>query len=205
MIRQATTEIHFHKDGSASCLTQTSSTGKDAIVDELLLWACFANHQINNLGKDSSFLVSTLVGTPAGGLVAIMDRDGSGPRLRGDHPGPGSKTFMATMQPAASQQIESESDLILVRENKKRPVAFTVNFRGFGLLGRNLDYYIPASVLLLWRHLAKQRFQDQAYIACLEELGRTCGGCVQAGELNLRNGPSLALIAVLAVLRDYAS
>ncbi len=178
--QKATTEVHFYKNNTASCLTNISSTDNEA-ADEMLIWACFANQQLNNMGQEAHTLAAILARFQ-GELASMVHNDGTGPVLLEAHPGPAKKRFVATMKPVSEE------------------VRFALHFMGFGLLGRRLRFYVPTSVLLLLRHLAKRRLDNPVYIDCLEKVAVTCGERVLQGELKMRNGVSLAWENVFAAL-----
>ncbi len=187
MTQEATAEIHFHSDNTASCLTHVVSTDIEAVADELLLWASFANHQMNNMGRDSHTLAELLIQVP-GGLEALAGHDGDGPSLLDHHPGPAKKRIIAVWKPNVGK--------------------FVVNLKGFGLLGKGLGFYVPTSVVLLLRHLAKKRINDPIYIGCLENTAKLCGKYSLEGRLTMRNVGALATgivaMSVESVPDDYS-
>lgn len=184
MVKATRAEVHFHEDDTAACLVETTSIGEEAITDELLLWACFANRQLNNMGPDASTLASLLANMWEG-LSDLVDHDGTGPRLL-DEPGSKSrKRFEARLMPHGEG------------------LRFYLSMKGFGILGKRLPYYCPASVVLLLRYLARQRRDVPDYVACLGHIAGATGEAYLMGKVNMRNANERACMHVLGVLSLY--
>ena len=168
-MKEARAQVHFHKGETASCIISVTSSGKEAIADELLLWSCFAVRQLNNMGRDAPTLASLLANV-AEGLEQLANHDGQGPKLLNQHRATARKRFEAALVP--------------YRDGFR----FRLRMKGFGILGRGLGYYCPLSALLLLRHMAKRRRGEPRYMACLEKLAAITGGAFLAGYINMRNG-----------------
>jgi hypothetical protein len=182
-MKEAHTQVHFYPDNSASCVVNVASSGNEGIADTLLLWACFANRQLNNMGKDAPSLAGVL-GSVKGGLVALAEHDGEGPRLLDACPGQARKRFEGHLVPAGEG------------------LTFKLAMKGFGVFGKGLRFYCPISVILLLRHMAKRGQGDPRFIACLENLAETTGTAFMRGDVNMRNGDKRAYRHVLAALSE---
>ena len=176
-------EVHFYPDNSASCVVSGTSCGKEGIADTLFLWACFANRQLNNMGKDAPSL-ARLLASVKGGLGALAEHDGEGPRLLYTCPRQAKKRFEAHLVPAGEG------------------FTFKLAMKGFGLFGKGLGYYCPTSVLLLLRYLARARRAVPRFLESLEELAQITGNAFLLGEVNMMNGNERAFLHVLAALSE---
>lgn len=162
----------------SSCTIHSDKTGDDQLFDELLLWACFANHQMNNMGRRKQMKFAATLQSLAAETLRHKLHWAAELLFVIAGLGPSKKNFVGTIQ-----QVEGEQK-------------FNLKMNGFGLLGRGLGYYVPQSVLSLLLHTAKQRYRNRAFVICLLEIARTCSQLVLDGRLNLRNAAQLAMETV---------
>ena len=180
---KARAQVHFHDNNTASCIVSVPASGEEGMGDQLLLWACFANRQLVNMGSDAPPLASFLSKVP-GSLDQIVDADGKGPKLLSGHPGNARRRFEAQIIPTGKGR------------------RFILKMKGFGIFGKRLDYYWPTSVVLLLRHLARLGKNNPDYVAALAALAQVTGQAFLAGEVNMRNGAQRAWLHVVAALSE---
>ena len=186
MSGQLTAEVHFHSRQQASCITASSWQGPEAIRGELVLFACFANRQVVNLGPD--------YGATAGGMMSALHAPGfqgarictpngsmeTQPVLLDKHPGSASMRFLS--------RITDEK--------------FFLNAKGFGFLGTKILYYAPMSIAMLLQQLARGRSSDAKYICALEGILQKCSWNASSRMLNMANQKQLAFEAAFSAMES---
>ena len=180
-MKEAKAQVHFYDGDTAACQVQILSQGAEGENDALWLWACFANRQLLNMGKDAPSL-ATLLCQVKGGLEELSDHDGAGPKLLESCPGVGKRRF--------------EAHLVPLEEG----FHFDLAMKGFGLLGKGLGFYCPSSVLLLLRHLCRTYRDHPGFTDYLEGLAEITGGTYLRSELNMRNANEKAFLNVLLAI-----
>jgi hypothetical protein len=183
-MRQGTLQVWFYDDDTAFCDFKTASSGQGAFIDSLVLWSCFANRQLNNMGKDASSL-ATLLAAMSGQLPAYAESDGQGPRLLSHPPkrGQAGKHFKGTLSPLSDAFFR-----------------FHLKMTGFGILGKGLPFCCPVSVILALRQLVKLFADRPDYVKAIELCATTTGESCLAGGLRVTNGDKRALIQAVFAL-----
>lgn len=184
MAQCPTAEVHFHDDRTCSCVIRSGAKGDDLPFDELLLWACFANHQMNNMGRDARAVAASLQSVSENDLGRYAQRGAEGFHVLAEHPGPAKKNFIGTIQQLQGGQ------------------RFHLKMNGFGLLGRGLGFYVPSSIIALLLHMARRRIENKGFVRCLRVVANTCGYLVLARLLNLRNASQMAMEAVTCAVAE---
>lgn len=143
-----------------------------------MLFAAFACRQLMNLGRGNTTSDSLarfpiqargrateLTGHRSWGGVRIVDCAGP----------PGRRWFEARL-----------------RMDETR-YEFTLNAKGFGLLGGGLGCYAPTSVTVLIQRLAERRRDDDEFTSALGRAAPECGSAFLNGELTLLSQNTVAL------------
>lgn len=173
-------EIHFHQQDMASVIIESSTLAEEEPAGELMLHALFAARMLANLGRSpaGSGLAQILYSMEPEMVQAVTDREGPGaPRLVIYQGSKGRKGFTASL---------NASD-----DNLK----FKANAWGMGLMARGAGYYSPNAAVLLLRHLAGRRREDDDYLAGLAEASQTIGAAMLNEDLNVRSQAHIAMTA----------
>jgi hypothetical protein len=156
-------EINFHEQDEIS-VNLDSREPEDAVrQSEILLFSLFAARQAANLGSSGGAGLSlAAVLLDAGKSPLSFLRSGPGGARVIPYSGtPGGKRYRASLQYASFEDPAS--------------IRFKLGLVGFGVVGRGVSYYAPASVLALLDHLLRQREADAAYVAALAATTRHLG------------------------------
>lgn len=177
MVEQMQLQIHFYGKDESSIILESTAVGELQLFGEILLFNCLGLRQMHNLGS------APASGALAQALVALGRRTdqpeeamlGDVPRIV-EYPGTaGKKRFMATLDFGPER------------------ARFLLHPKGFGILGRGVNYYAPQSVLVLFTHLSTARAANDAYRRGLAEAASLCGQCFVEGKVTTSSQPTLAL------------
>lgn len=170
-------QIHFYQLDEASVILESTALGDMQVFGEVLLLNCLALRQMHHLGSApaSGALAHALValGRPADEPEEAMS--GDVPRIVEYPDTAGKKRFMATL------------------DFSPQRARFLLHPKGFGILGRGVNYYAPQSVFVLFRHLTTVRAANDAYRRGLAEAASLCGQCFLEGKVTTSSQPTLAL------------
>jgi hypothetical protein len=171
-LTETTLEIRFHADDEASLRLQSTAQGDAEKQAEIVLFCLYAARAIANLRQTDSarMLTEALVG-----LVDASDEDLAA-FAAGDGPATSDVdairvTFLEQGEAAPNERMFQATVRFLGNEPNPR-IVFTMKPRGFGLLGKSVDYYAPGSVLVLLYSLLKRRADDVAF---MRRLGTSAG------------------------------
>lgn len=183
-------EVHFHSKETATCTLACSWQGMDAVRAELLMFSCFANRQIANLGPEYAprvgvmllplkqpLFTGAVIYTSTGTKEATLGIEES-PQLLQAHPGPASMRFVA----------------------KLTDNTFKMSIQGFGFFGTKLLYFAPMSIVMLLQHMAGRRLADEKYIAALEGIVQRIGNLASSGLINVKSQKTLAFETALGAM-----
>lgn len=186
-------EVHFHQQDEASVFFESTFTADEGRPFELYFFTCFTVGQLLNLGNDkpgTSTLAEALMKMelPMAPLdddmmafiAFIMGTAPGTPKLVDYKGSPGRKMFEAELRFSSSS-------------------SFRLEHKGFGFLGTGLGYYVPHSVFLLLKYLARKRIQDADYLYTLAKVAERSGQAYLSGKLDIENQPSRTYDAMLAV------
>ena len=71
---------------------------------------------------------------------------------------------------------------------------FTLNVKGFGMMGEGINYYVPLSVAILLNYLANMRNSDSEYLAVLTNIASKCGESALDHQISLNTLLTLPII-----------
>ena len=179
VIDRARLEIWFPSPEEVSVFIETPASNAQAReVIESSLFAAYAARQLVNLrkGVSSEMLASTLAS------LEHPESDDDIPEQLGDtrivapSPRRGRKGFEAT--------VALKDGIPLI----------TLHPRGFGMLGRGVDFYAPTSTLALYLHLLRRMSPEGRFV--LVETAKTVGSFAITGKLALTSQAQVAGAAV---------
>ena len=158
-------------------LFRTDAPADQATSTELLLFAMFTLRQLHNLGKNpAAKSLAMLLSTRISNLTSASEVDSyckvviaSG---RTDN---GEKLFAGDLQSGDGRAL------------------FQMHTKGFGFLGRGVNYYAPQSVLVLLKFLSKRRANNDGYLRQLFFIASKCGELKLSKRISSLNQPQLAL------------
>lgn len=196
-------QVEFYSKDEAAICIKSRTPPDELLFGEILLFCSFALRQMHNLGskhpvthslatalasnqgartpltlfvgppdfsfRDISFSLKDEVPDPLKNYVSLDDI-----KLVPFKEQPGEKRFLAT--------LDFRSKRALLRLHPK----------GFGPLGRAVNYYAPVSVALLLRHLAFLQSRDPDYIRALSLAASLCGEAFLLGKATVVSQPVLA-------------
>lgn len=179
----ANLEIHFHDQERVSVILETNG-GEYELLGELFLFTAFACRQLVNLGrgKIGDSLAQILIGSSTNLEVLVNYKDSSGAYLVEYVGFPGRRIY--------------EAKIILAGER----YSFTMNPKGFGILGRGQEYYAPSSAFLLLQYFAKRRLNDPGFIDALGNAALGCGRCFLSNELTVISQNKMTNLIVAGAL-----
>lgn len=174
-------EVHFHQQDVASVLIESSTASDEEPSGELMLFSLFVARMLVNLGDRNPSaigLAELLSEIDADAVRALIHHESpDGPKLVGYQGSKGRKGFLA--------------DLNATDDN----LGFKVKPWGLGLMARGAGYYTPNAAVLLLRHLAGRREDDDAFIEGLAEACEALGAAYQGGQLTIRSQGHIAMSA----------
>jgi len=160
MIHRMELQVDFYQQDEASLFLESNAPGDLHDFGEIVLFDCFTLRQMHNLVRaPASMVLASLLGSIHGvvdvlELVTTTPQDF--PRLVDYRGIPGRKRFLATLD-----------------FNTER-ASFILKPRGFGLLGKGVNYYAPHSVILLLKYLASRHISDSEYLARISRAANIC-------------------------------
>ena len=163
-------EIHFHDQDQASVVLETNG-GPHEQFGEILAFCLYSLRQLVNLGmNEASQSLGALLARAGPALRELAHHESPGGAKLVPYQGaPGRKRFLARLR-CSSEHVD-----------------FHVKAKGFGLLGRGVAYYVPNSIQLLLRYLARRRIDNDKYIECLGMAATKCGEAFLSGALSVTN------------------
>jgi hypothetical protein len=177
-------EIDYHQQDQASLFLESSNSNQEELFGEILLFCCFTLRVLVNLGQSQvASSLATLLLRIEKNLSNINEFDGPDwPEIVEYKGTSGRKQFIANLKYSDNS------------------FNFNLDTKGFGLLGRGIDYYAPNSVFLLLKYLAKRRFEDKNYITNLAQAAIQCGQVFYSGRLTVINQSQVALYIAGSVM-----
>jgi len=165
-------EVRFPRDDEAAVLLESNTAGAIEKQAEIILFCLYAARAISNLRQTEAARALTrslagferastqsLLEFASGDVVEGHSRNDREVRLvPSDQSSPGDKTFDVSVR-------------FLGDETNPR-ILFAMKPKGFGLLGKSVDFYAPGSVLIVLLSLLKRRSSDTSYI---QRLARSAG------------------------------
>lgn len=172
-------EIHFHQQDLASVLIESSTASEEEPSGELMLFSLFVARMLMNLGDGNPSaigLAELLSEIDADAVRALVHHESpDGPKLVGYQGSKGRKGFLAVLNATDDN------------------LAFKVNPWGLGVMARGAGYYTPNAAVLLLRHLAGRREDDDAFVNGLAEACRALGELFKGGQLTIRSQGHIAM------------
>ncbi len=160
--------IDFYQQDEASLFLESNTPGDLQKYYEVLLFVGFALRQLKNLGRIQVALATanllTIIGDEIKQLVEYSGPDF--PTIVDYRGNPGRKRFL----------------VVLDVENEK--VGMSVYPKGFGILGRGINYYVPNTVLLLIRFLVNRNIDNELALKRLSLAAKMCGNLVIEKKLS---------------------
>lgn len=171
-------EIHFHEQGAASVILESTATGALDLVGEATLLALYTARQLVNLGgNEARSLAQLLTTAPQSPETLAQATVIGGVRLVPYQGSPGRKRFSARMSLGDNLSIHMDA-------------------HGFGWFGQGVGYYTPTSVVVLLRHLLRLRLGDSEQVGKLARIVASIGLTHLTGQLTIANQQAVALSAV---------
>jgi hypothetical protein len=213
-------EIHFYGKTQVSVLIQAEAS--DATPDdELLLFAWFTLRQFHNLGHNpaadafaglvrQSDIVSEVVkDNPCFPSAAELIKSATLAKYAGNF---GSKEAMRAVVDLAIRGQSGDHIFDLINRDflsaipriidyprkpgEKRFVAVlppgTLDMKGFGILGVQVNYYTCHSIIALLGFLARKNSTDHTYLNRLAFIAYSCGSTHMQNEISMTNQRELA-------------
>lgn len=178
--------IHFHQQDEASVFLENTANDREEKFGEILLFCLFALRTMSNFGNQpTAGQIAMLLSQMNGELKNfIKHEDLDSPRLI-DYPGTqGRKKFIVTLNASDDN------------------FSFKYKPKGFGILGKGINYYAPNAIFLLLRYLVNRRLKDKEFIKGLEKAATQCGEVFNNGNLAMSNEIQ---IATMIAMENYNS
>jgi hypothetical protein len=192
---ETTLEVRFPADDEASVLLRSTGSGQADKQAELILFCLYAARAIANLRQTDA--ARALVRSLAAFEQATVDEvrefvQGDGPRT-----GTGDEINVVFAPPdqAFSNDKSFHANVRYIGEESNPRIFFTMKPRGFGLLGKGVDYYAPGSVLVLLYSLFKRREEDESYLRRLARAAGLIGQLAAADKYAFGNQMDVAVAA----------
>lgn len=99
----------------------------------------------------------------------------------------------ATCDPAVPAGSKGRKGFLASLNATDDNLGFKVKPWGLGLMARGAGYYTPNAAVLLLRHLAGRREEDDAFVDGLAEACAGLGDAFQSGQLTLRSQGHIAM------------
>jgi hypothetical protein len=179
---------------------------------EVLLFACLALRQTNNMG------IHHPVSRSLGGALAWLQDPASPFKVLLGPPEFSRQWINAAMKegaPDVMANIVSTDIVTLVpfrRQRGKKRFLGTLEFdsgrpsfllhpKGFDANGGGVNYYAPLSVAVLLRHLACVRKEDTTYQGQLSLVANACGKAIFSGQVTILSQLALAVAIASEAMR----
>lgn len=174
---KANLELHFYDRSSGECAISPesfASSEKDKQYCELLLATNFILRTLSNLGPNSP-VAEELVGKLA--VVCVKVESAAAANIPQGVEGinslcieDGLPDLVDFQGLTAKRRILSTMKLLVSSEmlvDSIEEYEFTYKPKGFGVFNKSMDYYAPASVVLLIKYLCEKRSDNDFFAPCL--------------------------------------
>ena len=183
--------INFYSADEVSVLFRTDAPRDQEASTELILFASFTLRQLHNLGRNQA---SSSLGSLLSTKMAALDSASAvsaycNAAINPDRSDAGEKQFAGNLESGDGRAL------------------FQMHTKGFGFLGRGVNYYARESVLALLNFLSNRRSNDRDYLHQLFFVASKCGKLHLAEKISSLNQSQLALALALEsrpALRDRA-
>jgi hypothetical protein len=179
-------ELHFHEQEVVSIFHESNVSGTDEKFAELVFAGAFAIRSMSNLGMNE---VTCALGQQLQ-LVGQIINDAPDEILT---PKPKIVPY-----PGYQGRKRFVSSLVLTKEQMK----LDYSAKGFGLLARGVDYYVPAAVNPLFRYFASRRLYDSEYLNALANISAASGQLQLEQQIQVSNHPQLIGILIVNFLDE---
>jgi len=176
-------EIHFCQQDEAAVFLENTAFGENEILSEALTYSLLTARTLTNLNNNES-------GT---GLILVLEKIFQNPDEFFSSELGGMPKIVLYKGNAGRKIIIADMDY----DEDINKLRYVVHYKGFGFLGRGVDYYSPISVTTLFRFLIERRKEDRNYLGLLVSIGSTLGNLMYSGNLTISNHHNLALKMVI--------
>jgi len=181
-------EIHFHEQEKASVFTENNCVGDAEKFAEIAFFMFYSIRQMSNLGVNqiSDSLAADVLLQLGANIEWFASGKTTGGLQLGPYPGyQGRKRFLAKLH---------------LTDEKAR---FDLKAKGFGLLTRDVGFYVPISVLALIYLFFRKRKDDPEYLRKLANGAEFCGGMQLNRNITLVNHARLIVPLLPIVCEEY--
>jgi hypothetical protein len=192
---ETTLEIRFPADDEAAVLLSSTGTGEADKQAEVVLFCLYATRAISNLRQTDAAL-ALIRSLAALGHATVEDVrefvQGTGPTTDD-----GEEITVQFVSPdqASSNDKSFRANVRYIGEETNPRIVFNMKPRGFGLLGKGVDYYAPGSVLVLLYTLLKRREDDETYLIRLARAAGLIGQLAETDKYAFGNQMDVAVAA----------
>jgi len=171
-------EMDFYGTGQASVSIASERSGERLKEAHLVLLSAFALRQLHNLGRIEPTNQLALNLSSVSNRIVLLSSGAAdyGVELIEKRLKVGERRFVAT--------LKYDAEVALLH----------LDTPGFGILGLDVNYYAPTSVLVLIQHLALAHKGDQSFLSALSGCARMCAVAYQLDKITTPNQPSLARV-----------
>jgi len=172
-------EIHFYQQDEVAVFFENNALGEDESFAELLTYALFTARTLVNLNNNPQGI----------GLIAVLEKIFQDPDEF-------FRSELGSMPKIVDYRSnEGRKSLIVTTDYDKNTnrVKFWLKTKGFGLLGRGLNYYSPIAVTTLFRYLINRRKEDREFLVSMVSISSTLGTLMYGGNLKMTEQHNVAL------------
>jgi hypothetical protein len=192
---ETTLEIRFSADDRASVLLESTGSGAPEARAEIVLFCLYATRSIANLRQTQAAqrLTESLAALAHASAEEIASfTAGDGPPV-----GDGERVSVSLTEPGERPAGDKSFDAsVRFLDDEPNPrIVFAMKPRGFGLLSKGVDSYVPTSVLVLVYALLKRRADDVAYVRRLARSAGAIGWLAVADPYAFANQVDVAVAA----------
>jgi len=196
-------QVEFYSKDEAAIHIESRTSANELLFSEVLLFCSFALRQLHNLGRKhpvthslATVLASTQdARTPLTLFVGPPDFSfrHSIFSLKDEPPDPlKNHVSVDEIKLVPFKERLGEKRFVAALGFRSKRALLRVHPKGFGRLGRGLNYYAPLSVGLLLRHLAFLDSRGPDYVRALALAARLCGEGFLVGKVTVASQPVLA-------------
>lgn len=163
---EMTVAVHFYEESKASILLSVNAAGTARNFCEVQFFAFYLARQLATLGNPEDAMLAQILADISVAQLRQIGRD---------------------IEIVSYPGHEAKKQLFANCAIRADTSSFYFDTKGFGLLGRGIGYYSPASVFVFLRTLVEKHADEESYLIKLRDVCRLGGIFHLTGQLTIAN------------------